>query len=65
MMFPKMRATPRALASLGVASRFESLGGVGHTYVAADGTDDVLTSMLAWVAAGAPTAESGEGVAAR
>jgi len=50
MMFPKMRATPAALASVGVSARFASLGLVGHTYVGGDGTDDVLTSMLDWVA---------------
>jgi predicted esterase len=52
IMFPKMQGTPHALVSAGVASRFESLGHVGHTYVAADGTDTVLTSLLTWVAAG-------------
>ena len=50
MMFPSMRDTPRALTSLGVAARFESLGHVGHTYVGETG-DDVLTRMLAWVTA--------------
>ncbi len=51
MMFPRMRATPGALAASGIAARFGSLGAVGHTYVAGDGTDDLLTSMLDWVAA--------------
>jgi pimeloyl-ACP methyl ester carboxylesterase len=51
MMFPRMRGTPRALGA-GVDARFASLGAVGHTYAAADGTDDALTSLLAWVAPG-------------
>jgi predicted esterase len=50
MMFPKMRATPAALAGSGVEATFASLGEVGHTYAASDGTDAVLTSLLAWVA---------------
>jgi len=50
MMFPKMQATPRALAPFDLDARFATLGATGHTYAAADGTDDTLTSMLAWVA---------------
>ena len=50
MMSAKMQRTPQALAPFGVAARFASLGTVGHTYVGADGTDDVLTSMLGWLA---------------
>jgi pimeloyl-ACP methyl ester carboxylesterase len=49
MMSPKMRASAVDLARVGVPARFESLGAVGHTYVAEDGTDDVLTSMLDWL----------------
>jgi pimeloyl-ACP methyl ester carboxylesterase len=51
MMFPIMRDTPRALAQSksGVAAIFGSLGHVGHTYVAEDGTDDVLSQMLSWI----------------
>ena len=49
MMFPRMRATPPALAPFGITARFASLGLVGHTYVGADGTDSVLTSILAWL----------------
>ena len=49
MMFPKMRATATELVPFGVAARFESLGSVGHTYAAADGTDATLTGLLAWV----------------
>jgi pimeloyl-ACP methyl ester carboxylesterase len=52
MMFPRMRATPAALVPAGIEARFASLGEVGHTYVARDGTDGVLTSLLEWVAAG-------------
>ncbi len=52
MMFPTMRDTPRGLAPFGVPAKFGSLGHVGHTYVADDGTDEVLTSMLVWVAGG-------------
>jgi dienelactone hydrolase len=48
MMFPKMRDTPRALAPFGVSARFASLGRVGHTYVGEE-SDEVLTSMLAWL----------------
>jgi pimeloyl-ACP methyl ester carboxylesterase len=61
MMFPIMRDTPRALAQStpGVAALFGSLGHVGHTYVAEDGTDDVLSSMLSWIVADLP-ADAGE-----
>ena len=52
MMFPKMRATASELTPLHVAARFESLGAVGHTYVAEDGTDATLTGLLAWVTSG-------------
>ncbi|HEY2517834.1 MAG TPA: hypothetical protein VGI39_43490 [Polyangiaceae bacterium] len=52
MMFPKMRATAAELAPFGVAARFGSLGSVGHTYAAADGTDATLTGLLAWVRPG-------------
>ena len=51
MMSPRMHATPRALAPFGVQARYASLGRVGHTYVAEDGTDDALGMMLAWVVA--------------
>jgi pimeloyl-ACP methyl ester carboxylesterase len=54
MMFRTMQATPRILAPHGVAAQFASLGAVGHTYAAADGTDSVLTSLLAWVSEDAP-----------
>ncbi len=61
MMFPIMSATPRALAQpeSGIAARFGSLGRVGHTYVAEDGTDDVLDQMLSWIVADLP-ADAGD-----
>jgi pimeloyl-ACP methyl ester carboxylesterase len=65
MMFPKMRATPAALAPSGILARFASLGEVGHTYVARDGTDAVLTSLLEWVAAGADEAAADDVQASR
>ena len=52
MMFPVMRDTPRALGSFKIAAHFASLGRVGHTYAAEDGTDETLAALLAWLVSG-------------
>jgi pimeloyl-ACP methyl ester carboxylesterase len=54
MMAPAMRDTVPRLGARKVAARYESLGKVGHTYVSEEGTDEVLSSLLKWVASEEP-----------
>jgi hypothetical protein len=53
MTFPVMRETTQRLFAQNYPARFESLGRVGHTYVAETKGDVALTSLLAWLAEGA------------
>jgi pimeloyl-ACP methyl ester carboxylesterase len=50
MTFPVMRETTQRLVAQRYPARFESLGRVGHTYVAEAAGDGTLTSLLAWLA---------------